>query len=363
MLVYRSAVAAAILACALLVGCSTPEQRTDLRKDGPPNVTAVLVLSDLLTSFDPSPPFFSRLIEEATYCRLNDDKRPTLVGLPDFTVTQVCPDDLSKPAPKAGAVEAVPPAWFMHIVFDKLLDPSVEDLIPMDPTNPMGPQVGTLINTQPVTLKCNNVDVPYNGYYAPNGAPNSWPPGPSLFIQPLMPLTIPVGAACEVTIKDIVHNKQGESVPADQRTYMFKVAPMKLRFSDPPVGPATTNGSFVQDLDTPVLFYWTAPIANTGLPAAADVQIFEGADASICAGGGTRVPDAEVDVLRLGATAGTTALIMEVGTLSDPDHVWKPETQYRVEFGANAKVTPTQGGTPGTFPAGFKLCFETSAAM
>jgi hypothetical protein len=365
MLVYRSTVAAAILAGLLLVGCSAPDQPTDLRKDGPPNVTSVLVMSDLLTSVDPSPPFFARLIEEATYCRLNDDKRPGIVGLPDFTTTLVCPEDLTKPAEKVGTVEGTPPNWTVRVVFDKLLDPTVEDLIPMDPTNPTGTQVGTIVNTQPVTLKCNGVDVPYGGYYAPNGSNVSWPPGPDIFIIPAMAVSVPTGANCEVGIKDMVHNKKGESVPADQRTYSFKIAPMRLRFSDPDASRASTqNGTFEQDLDTPLLFYWTGAIATTGgVPAAADIEIFEGADASICTAGGTRVPDAEIDVSRVGATAATTALIMGLGVTSDVDHVWKPETQYRVQFGANAKVLAGQGGPAGTFPSGFKLCFKTSAAM
>jgi hypothetical protein len=365
MLVYRSSVAAAILLGALLVGCEAPEQPTDLRKDGPPNVTAVLVMSDLNTAVDPSPPFFARLIEEATFCRLNDDKRPSLVGLPDFTTTQVCPNDVTKPADKVGTVEGTPPNWTVRIVFDKLLDPTVEQVLPVDPANPMGTQFGTIAMTQPVTLKCNGTDVTYGGYYAPNGSNVSWPPGPDLFVTPAMAVSVPTGAACEVSIKDMVHNKKGESVPADQRTYQFKIAPMRLRFSDPSNSSASTqNGSYEQDLDTPLLFYWTGAIATAGgVPTAPDIEIFEGADASICTTGGTRVPDDQVAAARLGATAATTALIMRLGTTSDVDHIWKPETQYRVQFGANAKVTAGQGGPPGTFPAGFKLCFKTSAAM
>ncbi len=42
---------------------------------------------------------------------------------------------------------------------------------------------------------------------------------------------------------------------------------------------------------------------------------------------------------------------------------WKPNTTYRIEFGPNAKITPKQGGAAGTFPAGYKLCFHTTAAM
>ena len=185
MLVYRSTVAAAILYGALLVGCSAPEQQTDLRKDGPPNVTAVMVMSDLRTAVDPRPPGLSRLLESATYCRVGDEKRPGHVGLPDFSTTQVCPEDLTKGSDTPGTAEAAPPNWFVRVVFDKLLDASVEDLVPVNMADPTGAQKGTLMRTQPVTLKCNGVDVPYDGYYAPGGSSQSWPPGPDLFITPL----------------------------------------------------------------------------------------------------------------------------------------------------------------------------------
>src|SRR5689334_11435625 len=96
MLDYRSTVAAVLFAGSagvLLVGCAKPDQPTDLRTGGPPDVTSVVVMSDLRTGVDPNPPPLSRLIESATHCRLNDVKRPGLVGMPDFSTYQVCPDD------------------------------------------------------------------------------------------------------------------------------------------------------------------------------------------------------------------------------------------------------------------------------
>jgi hypothetical protein len=45
------------------------------------------------------------------------------------------------------------------------------------------------------------------------------------------------------------------------------------------------------------------------------------------------------------------------------DVPWKANTTYRIEFGPNAKITPKQGGADGTFPAGYKLCFHTTAAL
>lgn len=372
MLVYRSTVAAAILYGALLVGCSAPEQQTDLRKDGPPNVTAVMVMSDLRTAVDPRPPGLSRLLESATYCRVGDEKRPGHVGLPDFSTTQVCPEDLSKGSETPGTAEGAPPNWFVRVVFDKLLDASVEDLVPVNMADPTGAQKGTLMRTQPVTLKCNGVDVPYDGYYAPGGSSQSWPPGPDLFITPLSAVGVQTGANCELSLKDIIHNKKGEAVPTDQRQFTFKIAPMRLRFSDPAPSASTQDGSFEQDVTTPVLFYWTGALrafaaGPTDFPAAADIQIYEGTSAAICTaavGTLTRVPDAEVSVDRLGATATTTALIMALNVTSGGmDLAWKPETFYRIEFGTGARVLASQGGPPGTFPANYKLCFVTSAAM
>jgi hypothetical protein len=375
MLVYRSTVAAAIFAGALLVGCAAPDQPTDLRQDGPPNVTTVTVMSDLKTAIDPSPPRLSRLLEMATFCRLNDEKRPGLVNLPDVSTYQVCPEEIADKAPSEGVVEGSPPNWFARVVFDKLLDPSIEDLIPLDPMMPDGTQIGTFVNTQPVTLRCNGVDVPYNGYYVPNGNRVSWPLGPALFVQPLSALSVPTGAACEIGIKDIVHNKSGESVPADQRSYTFKIAPMVLRFSNPDPTDGD-NGDIELTPDSPVQFYWTAAFTGTPIVDPAEIRIFEGPnlnagadpDPAVCNGGGTAVDSMDIVTSARGTGAATTALVMNL-ILANPDPdplappVWKPTTTYRVEFGPNAKVTPQQGGAAGTFPAGYKLCFHTTAAL
>jgi hypothetical protein len=376
MLVYRSTVAAGTLACALLVGCSDPDLPTDLRTSGPPNVTTVTVLTDLKTAVDPSPPRIPRLIESATYCRVGDEKRPSLVGLPGRATTQVCPENLSAASETQGTAEGAPPNWFVRVVFDKLLDPSVEELTPVLDAmgNPTTVMMGTLINTQPVTLKCNGADVPYNGYYVPNGNSVSWPLGPALFIQPLATAyaTLPTGAGCEVAIKDMVHNKKGEPVPTDQRTYTFKIAPMKLRFSSPdPTDDGANDGSLALDPDVPVQFFWTASLKTTIAPA--DIKIFQApnlnagtgdgtADPAVCAGGGTAVPTTDIETAPDGTGAATTSLVMDLDTAADANtHAWLPKTTYRIEFATTAKASPKQGGADGTIPAGFKLCFHTTA--
>jgi hypothetical protein len=374
MLVARSTVTVAMAAGALFVGCGEPDLPTDLRKDGPPNVTAVTVMSDLRTSVDPDfprgPSDLSRLLESATHCRIGDEKRPGLVDLPTLETTQVCPDDLRMASPTEGSAEGAPPDWFVRIVFDKLLDPDVEDLVPQLDANmkPTGVVLGTLVNTQPVTLACNGAEVPYDGYYVPNGNRVSWPLGPALFVGPLMPASVPTGATCEVGIKDIVHNKQGASVPADQRSFTFKIAPMRLRFSVP--DPSDDDpGKITVNPETPVRFYWTA--AFTTLPDPAEIEIFEGpntgeglADPTVCDAGGTPIAASEIATSAGGTTPEATALVMNLGLRSPGAMLaWQPNTTYRVEFGPDAKVTPKQGGVEGTFPAGYRLCFHTTAAM
>jgi len=370
MLVYRSTVAAAAISIgALLVACEAPDQPTDLRKDGPPLITSVTVMSDLSAA---------RIVETATFCRLNDDKRPGLVGLPNFTTEQVCPDELSEPADQDGTAEGAPPLWFVRVVFDMLLDPTIEDLVPIDPSNPASPLRGTLRNTQPVTLRCNGADVPYDGYYLPNGNRVSWPLGPDLFIQPNSAISVPTGATCEVTVKDMVVNKDGEGIPSsEKKSFTFKIAPMLLRSTNPAATAAgLNNGNFEQDFETPLAFNFTAPIrvpiVTTGF------EIFEGANgagdapnAAVCTGAGagvTAVPAASIKAAPQGTVLATSALVMFLGVDTGVmDQFWKPSTTYLVRFAAGAKVVATSGSTAGTpdgaIPSTLSFCFHTTAAM
>ncbi len=384
MSVHRSPVAAGALACALLAACADPDQPTDLRTHGAPDVTTVLVLSDLRTAIDPdfpsSPVDLDRLIESATYCRIGDVKRPDVVDLPTITTLQVCPDDLGAPADAAATAQGAPPSWYVRIVFDELLDPSIEDLVPeLDALmRPTGRVVGSLLATQPVALTCDGADVPYDGYYVPNGNRISWPVGPSLFIQPLSATSVATGASCTVTVRDKVHNKVGESVPSDQRAYAFQIGAMALRFSAP--DPADGDpGTIALDPDVPVSLFWTAPFST--VPAASEIHIFAAPnldagtgdgtpDLSVCDAGGTEVPAADLVAavrppdpgVTRATTAATTALVMELGLASADPHRWAPRTTYRIEFGAGATVTPAQGGPDATFPADYQLCFHTTQA-
>src|SRR3954451_4512455 len=107
-------VVATTLSVLAMGACADPEQNTDLRPEGPPDVLAVLVMTDAS----------SQLVEKATFCKPNDDKRPSQVGLPDFTIQQVCPDALGDSAAEVDT--AYPDGWYVRIMFDELLNPEIE---------------------------------------------------------------------------------------------------------------------------------------------------------------------------------------------------------------------------------------------
>jgi hypothetical protein len=303
----------------------------------------------------------------------------------------VCPDDLTLKAMDDGAAQAAPPVWFVRIVFDMLLDPNVEDLVPDD----NGDTIGTLKNTQPVTLTCNGVNIAYDGYYVPNGNKQSWPLGPALFIQPNFPTNAPTGASCTVSIKDSVHNKAGQPV-ANQRDFTFKLAPMSFRFSDPEPGDQM-DGSVVVDPMTAIQLFWTAElkasdatitiptdppqsfslsdldptkvslIASTNLNISATNPNGD-PDPSVCQGTGTPVNPANIRAYLAGQNATTDALVLRIDAGGDPalmamGQLWQPTTTYLLTFADGASVTPRQGGDPGVLPGAqdFSLCFHTTA--
>lgn len=235
------AAAAGVLA---LGACNDPEQNTNLRPDGDPEVLAVLVMNDAA----------NQLVESATYCAPNDNKRPNIVGLPDFTAPNVCPDDLAKGADEV--TNAYPDGWYIRIMFDELLDPSIEELTEIiDPdTMEGGTYTGSIANTHPVKLECESVgggfvEVAYDGYYSPAGNAVTWPLGPSLVIKPNEPTSIATGKSCRVTINDNVVDKTGNKVPSTQRgAYNFKIAPLTVLAIDPsddPQGESPVDASLL----------------------------------------------------------------------------------------------------------------------
>ncbi|MBV8762927.1 MAG: Ig-like domain-containing protein [Deltaproteobacteria bacterium] len=175
------------------------------------------------------------IAEGATYCRPGDSFRPGLITTPaDGVGHQLCPDDLSMGVDEL--TDANPTNWYVRVMFDELLDPNVEDLVDIpDPTTgmPSGTQMGTLANTQPVTLQCQSVNggalvnIPYDGYYSPAGNKITWPVGPSLVIVPNEPSRVATQSECQITLKDNIKDKDGNPVPTDERgPFKFKIAPV-----------------------------------------------------------------------------------------------------------------------------------------
>lgn len=229
MLVYssrRKTPGAVLTTVAMLAvaACDEPEANTDLRPEGPPDVLAVLVFNDPIDG----------VIESATYCKPGDRKRPDFIGIPAFGLgTTVCPEG---GAAVSELTDAYPNGWYVRIMFDELLDPDVEELVEIIGSDgqPTDTFIGTIKNTQPVTLQCEGTNgvltnVPYDGYYSPAGNAVTWPVGPSLVIRPTDPTIVPVESRCQVTLKPMIKDKQGNSVPTnDLSPFSFRIAPIQV---------------------------------------------------------------------------------------------------------------------------------------
>lgn len=346
---------ASVGALAGVAGCDDPVQGTDLRKAGSPSVIAVTVQTDPAAS--------NVNYESATYCKLNDVKRPGLVGgllvAGRLVTSQVCPEDLSMPAETDGVAPASPSQWFVRVVFDRLLDPNVEDLIDQLNTMgmPTGVKLGSFLMTQPVSLKCGGVDVPYDGYYVPNGNSQSWPLGPSLFIKPVKTDGVPTGTKCEIALKANVTGKAGEKVEAtDPAKFLFDVAALKLLSISPSAGTKAKE----QDSTSEVAFTFNANLkAGTGAVDPADVVLVskpnlagDKPDESICAAGAAGTVEDPY--------TGVSGRVMVVGDNASPDadHALQLGRTYRLELKASATATAKAGGTA-TVSLTKPLCFYT----
>jgi len=349
MLVYPSRqVTQGAVVCGMLAltACTDPTLRTDLRPDGPPDVLAVLVMNDSSAG----------LLEAATFCKLNDDKRPTTVAGPaglGVPLLNICDEDLSVPATEV--TDAAPSAWYVRFVFDELLNPAVEDLMPDSSMD--GTFDGTLKNTQPATLQCNGVAVDYDGYYNSAGNSVTWTIGPSLVIIPLAPDSIPSGSECEVGLKaDKVFDKQGIAVPTDELTgYKFKTADLAVLATDPEAPKDLTATASISKINVsaPLVVSFNAAIAPASLTPA-EVTILEVTSCTATVG---------VPVVPKITANPDDKLSLDIGDAAAAGKdAWVAGKTYLITFAANADVQDVAGATLALADAKLDpICFTTVA--
>jgi len=336
----------AATACVLWIGCTDPEERSDLRPSGAPEVLTVLVSND--ASGD-------GILEGATFCKQGDDKRPGLVPANPDGPTQVCPDAVGMPATKV--TDGVPLSWYVRIQFDELLNPDIEDLLPIPDSDLMQ---GSLMRTQPVTLTCGAANVAYDGYYNPSGNSVTWPLGPSLYISPLSHTGIPTGSECSVTIKgDVVVDKSGEHVPQTQiGPYTFQLADMELVGTDPAPPRDVTKPGTVAPED-PLIVSFNAQVQVDSLTAA-EVLIREVADCKD-AGGTTKTAVISEHVINEDGDVDKTSI--EIRDSAAPtDAAFEPEKTYVITFVADSQVKqdiPDGGVVDLPAAADLSICFKT----
>ncbi len=347
------------VALATLAACDDPVATTDLRPEGDPEVLSVLVMNDSTDLF----------LESAVFCKPNDDKRPGFVGTPIGGVIICDADDLSVPAPPV--TDAVPTdlaqggsgsgGWYVRIMFDELLDPNIEELLPiLDPATmaETGQFTGSLLNTQPVIVTCGGTEVAYDGYYSPSGNSVTWPLGPSLFIAPLDRSAIATGSECTVEIKDNVVDKGGVAVPSDQRggggEYGFTIAGLALTDTSPqPAGDGAMPAVIVPE--APVSLQFNAFIDPASISA--DEVVITKHTTADCSDAGTAVANAAKVI-----DGGDGVVELSLNT-AGADLAWEAESFYSITFTADNAVADLAGGA-GALPAAadFTLCFNTNTA-
>jgi hypothetical protein len=226
-------VLAAGVASIALAACSDPTLLTDLRPEGPPEVLAVMTLTDL-----PSPGG-GFLDEHAWFCA-DDEKAPTVIGGPDQSVLFVCPEQGGDPLPPPRG--ANPLGFYARVVFDELLDGDVVETLTDSETGGACTENsltcdGHINTTMPVVLRCDTdndgdaEEVGYDGYYSPNGNSVSWPPGPSLVV--IAEDLFATSSTCELElIGDRLPDKDGIA-PDNLGPFDFEIAPLEIVALDP----------------------------------------------------------------------------------------------------------------------------------
>jgi hypothetical protein len=247
----------------------------------------------------------------------------------------------------------VPLGWYVRIQFDELLNPDIEELLPI-PGSDLSK--GSLAKSQPVLLSCGGVNVPYDGYYNPSGNAFTWPLGPSLFIAPDEDATtaIPTGTECTLMLKpDVILDKDGEKVPQAQvGPYTFKIAEMALVSANPDAPKDPTKPATVAPED-PLVLTFNAQV-NVGSLDPAEVSIREVAS---CDDPGGIVRTAAINPVDKDLTS------IEISDAGAPMMAaFEPQKTYVITFAAGADVIQDipNGGTVDLAPDDQKaICFKT----
>jgi len=351
--------------------CTDPTQNSDLRPAGPPEVLSVLVMNDP-----------GEYLESATFCKLDDSLRPTEVFLVTGGLTEVCPLEPTEAAPMVE--DALPTGWYVRVVFDELLDPTIEELIPnTDSTGtPTGTSSGSIASTHPVTLTCGGVEIPYDGYYSPSGNYQSWPVGPSLVIIPDDPTSVAGGTECTVSLNANIKDKDGETVPMNQRgtggEYKFAIAPFALIGTDPAASATDEVADRAEVVpESPITLQFNSKV-DPATVTTADVHLFKGVGDDWT--GGTEVAAADVRIFQILDDAPPDGEINDETTIqiadasaanfvadpTDPtlDGQFLDENEtYRLEFSAGATASDAAGGEgPLELEEDTVLCFDTGMA-
>lgn len=219
------AVGLGLVAFGTVAACSDPELKTALRPAGDPEVLAVMVLDE-------------NYEEYATYCKPDDEKVPVVITGGYL----ICPDPATDDPPVDAITNAEPLSWQARVVFDELLDPDIETLEGYDADGNREPCNTTIHDnceghldiTQPLVLTCDGADIAYDGWYDPSGNNVTLPPGPSLVVYPLE--FVATSASCTIEVKEMVKDKDGNSVPSGQRAiagYTWDIAPLQIFGVDP----------------------------------------------------------------------------------------------------------------------------------
>jgi Bacterial Ig-like domain len=227
---------------ALAAACGDPELDSELDTEGPPELLQVSIASESAPE-DPN----ANAIEAATWCRQGEEFKVS---------TFYCPlarDGDGAPIPgqrvlEGPVMDATPIGWHVSFAFSELLDPDIEEL------NEDGS--GSLAETQPFVLRCNDSDLTWTGWYDPTGSYQSYPVGPRLVAVP--DDFIATGSSCEVSLRDgIVRDKDEEVLPSDTLgPFEFGIAAMAVSETIP------EHESEGVTLDTVIEVAFNAPLAD-----------------------------------------------------------------------------------------------------